>query len=456
MATLDQDLTPLPADQVAHSARVERLFRWLNDPADPSWERPAPTPAQRRHDVLGMLGGLLAGLLMMMLAKSIGRVIEGETAWHAYVAVAAMVAPLAVRRARPLLTLVVSSVLFLALSYFSPEASVSLTFQVAYFTAIYTAVAWARNRRALWLLAVLVLGEMTLWLVIAFTMTNAMRGASHFEHASGPMDPQLALVLFTAVMNIAYFGGALLIGRTSWRGALQRERARRRAEQLADQADELARRAVLDERIRIARELHDVVAHHISVIGIQAGAARRVLDASPATAQDALRQVEAASRQAVAGVRWLLQVVRHERGEEDGRAREPGRADVEKLAQAQQASGLPVQVHRTEGFLADQERIPAPLALSAYRCVQEALTNVVRHSTATTAQVTLRTGATQESSWVEIEVVDGGRPRPNTSGTGYGMRGIEERAALHHGHAEFGPREHEIGWRVRVRLPFSP
>src|SRR5699024_1042545 len=190
MATLDQDLTPLPADQVAHSARVERLFRWLNDPADPSWERPAPTPAQRRHDVLGMLGGLLAGLLMMMLAKSIGRVIEGETAWHAYVAVAAMVVPLAVRRARPLLTLVVSSVLFLALSYFSPEASVSLTFQVAYFTAIYTAVAWARNRRALWLLAVLVLGEMTLWLVIAFTMTNAMRGASHFEHASGPMDPQ--------------------------------------------------------------------------------------------------------------------------------------------------------------------------------------------------------------------------------------------------------------------------
>src|SRR5699024_11475621 len=82
MATLDQPITPLPAEQVARPSRTERLFRWLNDPADPSWERPAPTPAQRRHDLWGMLVGLLAGLLMMMLAKSIGRVVEGETAWR--------------------------------------------------------------------------------------------------------------------------------------------------------------------------------------------------------------------------------------------------------------------------------------------------------------------------------------------------------------------------------------
>src|SRR5699024_2715593 len=189
-------------------------------------------------------------------------------------------------------------------------------------------------------------------------------------------------------------------GRTSWRGALQREQAHRRAQQLAEQADELARRAVLDERIRIARELHDVVAHHISVIGIQAGAARRVLDSSPATAQDALRHVESASRQAVMEMRSLLHVLRHEAGETHGRSPEPGLADVEALAQSQQAAGLQVQVHRTESFLADMDHIPAPLSLSAYRCVQEALTNVVRHSTATTAQVTLRTGATQESSWV--------------------------------------------------------
>src|SRR5699024_11920287 len=120
---------------------------------------------------------------------------------------------------------------------------------------------------------------------------------------------------------------------------------------------------------------------------------------------DALRHGGGASRQAVADMRPPLRVLRHEPGEEEGRAPEPGLADVEKLAQAQQASGLQVQVHRTEGFLADQDRIPAPLALSAYRCVQEALTNVVRHSTATTAQVKLRTGATQERRWVESEGV---------------------------------------------------
>lgn len=439
--------------QPGAGTRWRRVYEWLNDPVDPTWERPAPTSAQRRHDVLGMLVALAAGMLLVLLAKSMGRVMDGEADWRAYAAVALMVLPLATRRVWPLVTLVVSSLLFLGLSYLSPEASVSLTFQAAYFTALYSAVAWARNRRALWLLTVLVLGEMTLWLTITFTMTNALGGAGLLDHASGPIPAYTAAVLYTTVMNVAYFGGALLIGRTSWRGALQRERARLRAEQLARQSAELARRAVLDERIRIARELHDVVAHHISVIGIQAGAARRVLDRSPQQAEAALRTVESASREAVGEMRSLLQVLRHDPSEETDRAPEPTLADVDALAQAQAPAGLRVQVHRTAGFGSTAETVPGPLQLSAYRCIQEALTNVVRHSTATAAQVTLRAGPGDEGRWVEIEVVDGGRPRPHTSGTGYGIRGIQERADLHHGEVEYGPREQETGWRVRVRLP---
>lgn len=445
MASVDQHATP--------PSRAKRLYGFLNDPVNPFWERPTPTPAQRSHDVVGMLMALLVGLAMVVLAKSIGRVVEGENPWRAYLAVALMVAPLAIRRVYPLVTLIVSSVLFLTLTYLSPEASISVTFQVAYFTAIYSAVAWARNRRALWFLCVLVLCEMTLWLTTAFTLTNALSSQSFLAHASGPLPPQLAAVLFTAAMNGAYFGGALLIGRTSWRGALQRQRADDRAAQLEAQSAELARRAVLDERIRIARELHDVVAHHISVIGIQAGAARRVLDVSPRKSEEALRTVETASRDAVTEMRSLLQILRHEPASSSNRAPEPTLADLDALAEWQQHAGLGVRIHRTEDFLAVSQEIPGPVALSAYRCIQEALTNVVRHSTATTAQVTLRSGRGGLGPWLELEVVDGGRPRPNTNGTGYGIQGIQERAELHRGAVDCGPREHESGWRVRVRLP---
>ncbi|WP_147917502.1 sensor histidine kinase [Ruania zhangjianzhongii] len=438
--------------------RRTRLFHWLNDPEDPHWERPGPTRAQRRNDVLGMVLALAVGLLMVMFAKSFGARLVDEAAWRAYLAVALMVLPLAIRRAFPLITLVVASVLFLALSYLSPEAAVSLTFQVAYFTALYSAVAWARDRRALWILNVLVIAEMAVWLTVSFTLTNAFSGEDLFEDAAGPMAALPAYLLHTAVMNFAYFVGAMLIGRNSWRGALERGRADAHARQLAEQAEELARRAVVDERIRIARELHDVVAHHVSVIGIQAGAARRVMNHSAEQAALALRTVESASREAVTEMRSLLKVLRSDAGEDHGdgtRLPEPNLADVEALAGSHAGTGLQVSVNRVEHSPGALAQVPAPLALSAYRCIQESLTNVNRHSTATTAQVTIRTGGEGPKGWLEVEILDAGRPRPDTSGTGYGLRGITERATLHQGVAEVGPRAHHQGWRVRVRFPVS-
>lgn len=445
--------TPAAADP---SPRA-RLFHWLNHPEAPDWERPRPTPAQRRNDVLGMLLALGVGLLMMLLAKSFGMRNLDEASWRAYLAVALMVLPLAIRRAFPLITLVVASILFLALSYLSPEAAVSLTFQVAYFTALYSAVAWARDRRALWILGILVLAEMAVWLTVSFTVTNAFTDDSLFEDAAGPLAPLLAYVLFTAVMNFAYFVGAMLIGRNSWRGALERNRADSHARQLAEQAEELARRAVLDERIRIARELHDVVAHHVSVIGIQAGAARRVLPVSPDRATTALRTVESASREAVTEMRSLLRVLRSEDSPDGPSTRrpEPTLADVDGLAANYAEAGLRVRVTRVEDSPGALEEVPGALALSAFRCIQESLTNVSRHSTATTAQVTIRASGAAAGGWLEIEVIDDGRPRPGTSGTGYGLRGIDERAALHRGEVEIGPRAHRPGWRVRVRFPIQ-
>ena len=447
-----------PADSAPEAlTRRTRLFHWLNDPEDPHWERPAPTRAQRRNDVLGTILALAVGLLMVMFAKSFGMVVEGEAAWRAYLAVALMVLPLAIRRAFPLITLVLASILFLALSYLSPEAAVSLTFQVAYFTALYSAVAWARDRRALWILSILVLAEMAVWLTVTFTLTNAFAGEDLFEDAAGPMAPVPAYLLHTAVMNFAYFVGAMLIGRNSWRGALERDRADAHGRQLAEQAEELARRAVVDERIRIARELHDVVAHHVSVIGIQAGAARRVMNRSAEQAAAALRTVESASREAVTEMRSLLKVLRSddEHDVDGSRLPEPSLADVDALARSHAPSGVRVSVNRVEHSPGALAEIPAPLALSAYRCIQESLTNVHRHSTATTAQVTIRTGGGDPTGWLEVEILDAGRPRPGTSGTGYGLRGITERATLHQGEVDMGPRAHQQGWRVRVRFPLA-
>ena len=441
-----------------------RVNAWLNDPVDPLWERPGPDQAQVRRDVLGAGIFLLVALAMVMLSKNMGMRVAGEETWRAYVAVGLMILPLALRRRFPLAVALASSALFVALSYFSTEASMQLSFQAAYFAALYAAVAWARDRRLLWIVVALVLLAMVLWLVISFTMTSMVDGLfANYEEPQGPLGRLTAAVLYASIVNLAYFGGALAVGRSSWRAALQRQRLAAQAAQIREQSGELARRAVVDERLRIARELHDVVAHHVAVIGIQAGAARRVLGKNPDAATDALRTIEGSSRDAVAEMRSLLGVLRSETdlapaGAE--RAPEPDLSDLRELVDGRTEAGLAVELRCVEERPGDLEDVPGPLGLSIYRTVQESLANVARHSTATRALVTLRTGTDRESSdgpgpaprWVEVEVTDDGRPRGGTDGSGFGLRGIRERVALHGGDAEIGPRRTGTGWRVRARF----
>lgn len=434
-----------------------RLMAWLNDPSDPGWERPGPTPAQRRNDVLGMLLFAAVAMLANVLAQSVGDAFgvgADEPAWRSYVAILGMSAPLATRRRAPLVTVLVSSGLFLGLSYLSAQASPQLSFQVAYFAVLYTAVAWARDRRLLWLSMSLVLLTMALWIAVLTTQTLALPDAP--TEGDGPLDPRLGFVGYTVLSNMAYFSAALLVGRTSWRGALQRDRATRHAAMIEEQAAELARSAVIDERMRIARELHDVVAHHVSVMGVQAGAARTVLPHDEQAAAEALRGIETSSRQAVGEMRSLLGVLRSEpdgaRDGSSGREPEPGLAQLGELTAAACHSGRRVQLTVVERRPGDLDDVPAPIGLSVYRTVQEALSNVAHHSTARNVDVALRTGGEAAQAWVEVEIVDDGRPRPGTSGGGYGLQGIRERVALHGGDAEIGPRATALGWRVRCRF----
>ncbi|MGQ1839765.1 sensor histidine kinase [Kocuria turfanensis] len=435
----------------------ERFTAWLNDPEDPFWERPAPTPAQRRNDILGTAAFLAVALFSAVLMHSYVGVPETEEPWLMYLGVSALILPLAVRRRFPVGVLLVSSVLFFAFYYISIAAAFLLAYQVAYFAALYAAVAWARDRAAMLTALSAVIGCMALWLVVELTITQAYAEIVQAqEPVDGPLPQVLAVQLHAGLVNVVYFGGAVLAGRASWRSALQRHRLAGQAERIRQQSAEIARRAVVDERMRIARELHDVVAHHVSVIGIQAGAARKVLDRDPAAAAAALRTVEESSRTAVGEMRQLLGVLRAEDENGDapaGRRPDPGLADIAALAHRHAENGLAVDVRTVEAVPGDLGRVPAGLGLSLFRCAQESLSNVIRHSTATTASLVLRTGRGPDGPWIELEVLDGGSPRSGTAGTGFGLQGLRERVRLHGGEAEIGPRSGRAGWRVRARCP---
>ena len=260
---------------------------------------------------------------------------------------------------------------------------------------------------------------------------------------------------YTFLVNIAYFGGAVLGGQAAWNAARRRARLATQAATLRTQAAELKEHAVVEERLRIARELHDVVAHHVSVMGVQAAAARRVLDVDPPAASSALSSVESSAREAVTEMRALLGTLRQgDRAAETGRAPEPSVDAIPGLVDQLRADGLDV----TYSVVADPPdaatHLGPAVGLTLYRTAQEALHNVRRHSTATAAAVVLRVDGSAPNGFAEVEVLDSGRPRTGTSGTGLGLLGMRERVASLDGSLEIGPRA-TGGFRVRVRLPLA-
>ncbi len=240
--------------------------------------------------------------------------------------------------------------------------------------------------------------------------------------------------LFPAVV----FGGAWLAGRLvrqrqDYALALDRER------------DANARVAAAEERARIARELHDVLSHSVSVMVVQAGAERIALGSERTSTGDTLKAIEQTGRQALAEMRRLLGVLRAD-GDEPAHAPQPTLADLDALVSQVREAGLPVEL-RFEGEVSS---LPAGVAVSAYRIVQEALTNVLKHAGPAQARVLIRYGRDD----LELEVVDDGRPLPRTDDTGHGLVGMRERVALYGGELDSGPRTGG-GFAVRARLPLA-
>jgi signal transduction histidine kinase len=271
--------------------------------------------------------------------------------------------------------------------------------------------------------------------------TAGVLAFSNLERDSSWRDVLLFDAAVYAVFAAAWLLGDNLRTRRAYLRALEE-----RATRLEQEREENARRAAAEEQARIARELHDILAHNVGVMTVQAAAAGDVFETQPGRAREALDSIESTGREALTELRRLLGTVRSGDGS-SALAPQPGLAGLGALVEQVRAAGLAVEL-TIEG---DPHELPASVDLSAYRIVQEALTNTLKHARASKASVLVRYGADA----LDLEIVDDGRgPTAEGPGRGHGIIGMRERAALVNGRLHIGPATGG-GFAVRVRIPLD-
>ncbi len=367
-----------------------------------------------------IVAGALAGVLEVLLRPDV-LLERGTSRWPAAAAVAVVVLALLARRRRPFEAAVAVWLLAGALSFADGQLVVSAV-------SVYAAG----------LAAALLLGSLPDKVQGRIGLAVVLGGAAVIV-SNSPDHAGIEFLFVPALFAIAWLAGFGLRERSA-----QARAAEERAANAERMREENARRAVFEERVRIARELHDVVAHHVSMMGVQAGAARVVIDRDRAKAKEALSAIEESSRQAVAELHRLLFFLRQV-GDRDDLAPQPGLDQLPALAATLRDSHLAVEV-RIEG---ETRPLPSTVDVSAYRIVQEALTNTLKHSAASRADVHVRYWPDE----VEVEIVDDGRPdgAAESGPGGLGLIGMRERAALHGGQLTAGPARGG-GFAVRARL----
>jgi signal transduction histidine kinase len=411
--------------------------------ADDGWVRAVPRAAAWQDPLLG-----LAVAVASVMTDP--RVLDGTTPhlWLSVLWATALGAALAVRRRYPLTTGALIVAVFLGMQI--TEVGDRLVAQVAVVVGLYTITAWGRDRDAARVVSTAVTAVALVWMVVGLV--------SRADELAASVDgvPLSSLVVLTAVSNVVALAVTLAFGQTSWRSAHRLAQLEARTQQLAEEQVRSERAAVAIEKMRIARELHDVVAHHISVVGVHAGAAR--LAAGPdAPAGPALARIEDSAREAVEELRGLLTTLRDDDGAADDLT--PASLSIELLpalvADARPADGD--QVLRVDGT-------PRPLRptveATVVRTAQEAMTNVRKHAGPDAAvAVTLRYGTDHVTLLVENTRAEGRRAAPGTGGpgTGLGHVGMRERAAALGGTVHAGPTTagHRVtdGYSVRLELP---
>ena len=276
--------------------------------------------------------------------------------------------------------------------------------------------------------------------IVAGVIAVAGLAVTYFAQAIRP-SPGAMITLWISLSAVWVLGVALGLYRNSARMADERARI------ISEEREAHARAAVGDERARLARELHDVVGHTLNVVVIQAAGARRVCDTKPALAKEALAAIEHASRQALMDMERMLGIMREGDPTDERFDAQPGLRQVATLAAQVSEAGLPVELSIDGAPI----ELASSVDLSAYRIVQEALTNSLKHAGPARAHVTVRYGRKD----LELEITDDGRggvPGDGTWSGGRGLLGMKERVALFGGELRVGPRP-EGGYRVWARLP---
>jgi signal transduction histidine kinase len=414
------------------------------------WVRPRPTSSQVRLDVLWSIVFSAVSVASVEIWSSMTPMSLGWKGVEGYLWLGVAGLALAGRRIYPLSTLLVESAIFIAVGERMTGLSAVFTIQMIMFASLYAAWAWSRDTRRLVVVSVAVLVAMFGWLVYIFATQDGPTGTVE----GGLFTPYQAAVIYSLVINVVYFFGAIAWGHGAWRSARQRAAIAESAAAERAGQDRDRERAVQAERVRIARDLHDVVAHHVSGIGVQAAGAGRIIDARPDQAREALDVIERSSRQAVQQMHQLVGLLRAD-DDRTERGPQPGLGELGTLATP---DTTPAVTFRQVGKPFD---VPPTVGLSLFRIAQEAVANLRRHAHAAAGEVVLRFVPVDdtEPAAVEIEVIDDGDAtdvpaRPVASG-GFGLTGIRERAAMHGGTCDIGPRP-DGGFRVRVRIPVTP
>ena len=405
------------------------------------------TRRELRTDAILAVVLFVGALLSLMLYQVAGVYDDPAPMWLSLIWAVLITLPLAVRRRWPNAAAIVVAAAFIAGGELHvPEL---LICNITLFMALYAVGAWVDNRRTALLVRAGIIVAMLIWLVLSmFRQTTDPEALEGFSRV-GTFSPLVAFLMIQILTNLLYFGGAYFFGDRSYASARQQALLEYRTDELERERERTAGQAVALERVRIARELHDVVAHHVSVMGVQAGAARTVLDSNPPAARDALANVELGARTAIDELQKLLHTLRENDNADPASASAStlGLESLSALVADSTASGLPTTLE----VIGEPAEVSGLVRLSLYRIAQEALTNARKYAGAgATADVRVR----YLDDAIELEVSNTGSVPLTPRRGGLGHVGMRERIDALAGSLELGPRQRG-GYLVRARVPLG-
>jgi signal transduction histidine kinase len=383
--------------------------------------------ASTRHAVFdaALAGALVVIGLIDLFGSALGGVFPGSH-WVHLPFVVFISAPIAWRRRWPLATLIVVAVVesVWVFGLYPIHQPPPLEPFVALLIAVYSAAAYAEGRAA-----------RAAWVTVALGVLSDIPSLVAGKPIGNVAGPDVTLLI------------AFSLGLGFARSRRRAEAQELRAAQAEREAAEAAERAVAEERARIARELHDVISHDVSMMVVQASVERRVMASDPSMTAQTLENIETAGREALAELRRMLGVLRKS-GQDSPLAPQPGLGQLPDLIARASEAGVGVRVV-LEG---EPSELPAGLDLAAYRIVQESLTNIVKHAPHSAAEVTVR----YDPDAIDLAIRNDApsKPGPNLSGAGHGLIGMRERVAVYGGTFESGPCP-DGGYHVHARLPLA-